>query len=101
MKKQKISKYLIFISSFTLFLIFFLIVQKSYSNLIGPSQQIKTSSVMQKIDPNLNIDTLLEIEKRDEFTSVPISRPSIIASPSSILQPTLGSEEEPTINPNE
>ena len=82
-KKNKFSKYFLFICAFTFFSIFILIAQKSYSNLIGPLQQIKTSSIMKKIDPNLDIDTLLEIEKQEEFTSMPISSPSPVSSPSS------------------
>ncbi|MBU1129889.1 hypothetical protein KKE45_01045 [Patescibacteria group bacterium] len=90
MKKNKISKYFLFISSFTLLSIFILIIQKSYSNLIGPSQQLETSSLMRKIDPNLDIDTLRNVERQKEFMTIPITSPSIVSSPSST--PKLESE---------
>ncbi len=66
MLKNKFSVYFIFISIFTVTTIFILIVQKSYSNLVGPSEQINTSKLLNKINPNLDTGIIKEIQNRPE-----------------------------------
>ncbi len=66
MIKNKLSLYFIFISVFTTLAIFVSIVQKSYSNIIGPSQKIDTSKLLNKINPNLDTSIIQDIEKRPE-----------------------------------
>lgn len=68
MTKNKISLYFIFISIFTAITGFSLIVQKSYSNLIGPTQNIDTSKLLNKIDPNLDTSIIQEIQNRPEIS---------------------------------
>lgn len=67
MKKQKISKYLIFISVFTFITVFVLVVEKSYNNLMGPINQAKSGNLTKPINPNLDFKTLEEIEKKEEL----------------------------------
>lgn len=62
MKKTKISHYFIIILLFTLVTFFAVVVQKSYSNLIGPIQKAKESNLTKPIDSNLDIDTLKLVE---------------------------------------
>jgi hypothetical protein len=64
--KNKLSLYFIFISIFTALAIFASIVQKSYSNLIGPSQKIDTDKLLKKINPVLDSSIIQEIETRPE-----------------------------------
>jgi len=68
MKKNKIIGYFVFISIFTVITTLVFIIQKSYSNLIGPINQAKASSLTKNIDPNLDIDTLLLIEQKKEYS---------------------------------
>jgi hypothetical protein len=67
MEKIKLSRYLLFISAATLFTIIIMIVQKSYSNLMGPINQVNSNMLIKPIDPNLDIETLTEIEKKIEY----------------------------------
>lgn len=64
MKKTKISTYFLFISIFTLVTILVTIIQKSYSNLIGPINKIQTSSYEKIIGTDLDLEILDEIEMR-------------------------------------
>jgi hypothetical protein len=94
MKKTKLSRYLLFITGATLFTIIFMIIQKSYSNLIAPLNQTNSNLLIKPIDPHLDTDTLLEIGKKIEYQpsdiifSTPISSDSASsseASPSPVL----------------
>jgi len=94
MKNTKLSRYLLFISGATLFTIIIMIVQKSYSNLINPINQVNSNLLIKPIDPHLDTETLLEIGQKIEYQpsdiifSAPIpsdSTPSSEASPSSDL----------------
>lgn len=67
MKKNKIVGYFLFISIFSFLTIFIYLVQKSYSNLIGPVTETKSSNLTKPIDPNLDIETLNLIEQRKEY----------------------------------
>lgn len=71
MKKSKLSTYMLFISIFSLVAIFVYIVQNSYSNLMGPINEVKTSSVLKPIDPNLDTSTLDEIQNRKYYSDNP------------------------------
>lgn len=66
MLKNKLSIYFIFISIFTVITAFVAIVQRSYANLIGPSQKIDTQKLLNKIDPNLDTSIIQEIQNRPE-----------------------------------
>jgi hypothetical protein len=68
MKKSNISFYFIFIAFSTFVTLFFLIIQKSYTNLVGPTQQVENNALLKPLDPNLGIDILKEIENRPEYT---------------------------------
>jgi len=67
MKKNKISQYFIFVSCLTLFSVFVVIVQSSYSKLIGPSQTVQSDSSLNPIDLEINYQTIADIKKRQEF----------------------------------
>lgn len=64
MKKNKLSKYLLFISVFTFVATFIFVVQSSYDNLMKPINQVKQSTIIKPIDPNLDVSVLDKIEKR-------------------------------------
>lgn len=71
MKKNKFSRYFIFISFLTFLAIFGSIVQVGYNKLITPIVQIQSSSLMKPIDPNLDLQTLDLIEKKEELNLLP------------------------------
>lgn len=66
MIKNKISVYFIFIAFFTVITTFTSIVQKSYSNLIGPSQKVKTDNLLKPIVPVLDSSIIQEIQNRPD-----------------------------------
>lgn len=55
---------------------FFYIVQKSYDSLMKPITEVKQSVIIKPIDPNLDISTLDEIEKRQAINYVITPTPS-------------------------
>lgn len=65
MKKNKLSTYFIFISIFTVVTLFMLIVQRSYSNLVGPLKKIDSSRFLSPINPQLDLEVISNIEKRE------------------------------------
>jgi hypothetical protein len=67
MKKNKIVGYFLFISIFSFLTIFIYLVQKSYSNLMGPIGETKKSSLTKPIDPILDVETINQIEQRKEY----------------------------------
>jgi hypothetical protein len=67
MQKSKLSLYFIFIVIFSFIAIFFTIVQKSYSNLIGPIQKVQQSNLTKPITPQLDTSIIDQIEKRPEY----------------------------------
>lgn len=67
MTKNKLSKYLLFLSFFTLLAIFFSVVQQSYNNLIQASAEVKSSPLIKSVSPDLDIQIIDEIENRQEF----------------------------------
>lgn len=84
--KNKISGYFLFISIITLLTILVLVVQKSYNNLISPINQAKESNLTKTINPNLDVDTLNGIEKREELPDLMIT-PSLAPNPSIVSTP--------------
>jgi len=85
MKKNKFSTYFLIFSIFTFSATFFYIVQKSYDNLMKPITEVKQSVIIKPIDPNLDISTLDEIEKRNPvnivITPFPSTEPIPVISP--------------------
>lgn len=85
MKKSKLSSYFLLFSIFTFAATFFYIVQKSYDSLMKPITEVKQSVIIKPIDPNLDISTLDEIEKRNAvnyiITPVPSEEPLPVISP--------------------
>lgn len=67
MIKNKLSKYLLFLSLFTFLAIFFSIVQQSYNNLIQASAEVKSSPLIKSVSPDLDTQIIDEIENRQEF----------------------------------
>ena len=65
MKKNKLSAYLLAFSIFTFTATFVYVVQKSYDSMMKPINEAKQSVIIKAIDPNLDIATLDEIEKRN------------------------------------
>jgi len=82
MKKSNLSFYFIFISFFTFITIFFLIVQKSYTNLIGPTKLVENNALIKPIDPNLGLDIIKEIENRPDYVDNSTFEFNQVASPS-------------------
>lgn len=68
MEKNKISAYFLFISVFTLITIFFIVVQKSYSNLLTPTVEVKKNDLLKPVDPSLEISVLDDIEQRKYYS---------------------------------
>lgn len=62
MKKENISKYIIFIGISTLIAIFIILVQTSYNNMMGPIKKAQNSDLTKPINPDLDIDTIIQIE---------------------------------------
>jgi len=69
MSKIKFSKYLVLVSIFTFIAIFFSVVSQSYSNLIKSTEEIQDNPLIRSVTPDLDIDVLDEIEKRQELLS--------------------------------
>jgi hypothetical protein len=65
MKRTKLSFYFIFIAVFTFLVVFLLIIQKSYVNLLKPINVVKTSDIT-PLNSNVDWDIISEIEKRPE-----------------------------------
>lgn len=75
MKKTKISKYLIFLSILTFLAIFTFIVQTGYNKLTGPVRQIESGTILKPINPDLDQDTLYQINNKEEFKNEDIFLP--------------------------
>jgi hypothetical protein len=48
--------------------IFFYVVSKSYNNLIKATVEVQSSPLIRSLSPNLDIEVLDEIEKRQEIS---------------------------------
>jgi Mg/Co/Ni transporter MgtE len=75
MSKIKLSKYLVLISIFTFIAIFFSVVSQSYNNLIKSSEENQNNPLIRSVSPDLDIDVLDEIEKRQEVIFLKIENP--------------------------
>ena len=69
MSKIKFSKYLVLISIFTFIAIFFSVVSQSYNNLIKSTIENQNNPLNRSVTPDLDIEVLGEIEKRQELSS--------------------------------
>jgi len=69
MSKIKFSKYLVLISIFTFIAIFFSVVSQSYNNLIKSTAEIENNPLIRSVSPDLDLNVLNEIEKRQELSS--------------------------------
>lgn len=67
MTKNKISKYFLWLSILTLAAVFFVVVQKSYENLIKARTDNQNVTLTRSISPNLDLTVLDEIENREEI----------------------------------
>lgn len=65
--KNKLPQYFVSLSICTFLAIFFFVVQQSYNNLIKPTIEVQNSPLIRSVSPNLDIDVLDEIEKRQEI----------------------------------
>lgn len=52
----------------TLIAVFFVLVQKSYSNLVKPTAEMETSVLAEPFDPNLDLEVITEIEQHEELS---------------------------------
>lgn len=86
MSKIKFSKYLVLISFITLVAIFFSVVSQSYNNLIKSTEEIQQNPLMRSITPDLDIEVLDEIEKRQEILFSETENPPELAD---LAEPTL------------
>ncbi len=80
MSKIKLSKYLVLISIFTFIAIFFSVVSQSYNNLIKSSEENENNPLIRSVSPDLDIEVLDEIEKRQEVIFTEIENPSEVES---------------------
>jgi hypothetical protein len=67
MRKNKLPQFFVFLSICTFLAIFFFVVQQSYNNLIRATVEVQSSPLIRSVSPNLEIDVLDEIEKRQEI----------------------------------
>ena len=69
MFKIRFSKFLVLMSIFTFIAIFFSVVSQSYNNLIKSTEEVEDNPLTRSVSPDLDIDVLDEIEKRQELLS--------------------------------
>lgn len=86
MTKKRLSTYFLFVAVITLVTVFVFVVQKSYENLIGPVKKAEASNLVKPINPNLDIETLDLVEKKEEFPMLVITQ---AATPSASITPSL------------
>ncbi|HBP51530.1 MAG: hypothetical protein US68_C0010G0060 [Candidatus Shapirobacteria bacterium GW2011_GWE1_38_10] len=67
MRKNKLPQFFVFLSVCTFLAIFFFVVQQSYNNLIRATAEVQSSPLIRSVSPDLEIDVLDEIEKRQEI----------------------------------
>ncbi|HEX8923683.1 MAG TPA: hypothetical protein VF828_03040 [Patescibacteria group bacterium] len=89
MKKNKLSLYFTTLSITTFAAVFIFLVQQSYNNLVGPSNEVRANSLLKPIDPNLDTATLDQVDKRRNYDNVIIPVTGLIPTPFSIsIAPT-------------
>lgn len=84
MSKNKLSKFFVLLSIGTLMALFFSVVNQSYNNLIKATTEIKDNPLTRNISPDLDLEIIDEIEKREELNSFNF----YITSPSSSINDT-------------
>ena len=89
MKKTRISKHFTFVAFLSFLAIFTFIIQASYNKLVNPVTQVKKNNTIKPLDPNLDQDTLRQIETRQEFFRQDLADPILTATPSSSSSPLL------------
>jgi phosphoenolpyruvate carboxylase len=67
MSKNKISKYFIFISILTFFVIFLLIVHEAYNKQVKQINEVKEDVTLKSFDPELDMDTIKDIIKKEDI----------------------------------
>lgn len=80
--KIKLSKYLIFAASLTIFSIFVHIVTVSYNNLIGPIQQAKDNPLIKPLPQDFDPQVLDQIDQKTEYLAAPTPQPTENIEPS-------------------
>lgn len=78
MQKNKLSKYLLFISVTTFLAVFFHIVSQSYANLIKPTQIATQSSLLKPIDTDYDLKTLETIKSKQQFEGEYLENSNVI-----------------------
>ena len=85
MKLTKLSKYYVFISVASFIAVMFVIIQQSYTKLMGPINIAKSSNLTKQISPNLDTTIIDKIEAKKEYLNTDIVVGSIV---SEITTPT-------------
>lgn len=67
MADRKLPRYFVFISICTFVAILFSVIQQSYNNLIKASVDLQNNALIKSVSPNLDVEVLDEIEKRQEI----------------------------------
>jgi len=70
MEKTKISRYILFISIFSLVTLFTFLVQQSYSRLIAPTTDLSTSPLQKPINPVLDMEIFDLIESKKYYPPI-------------------------------
>jgi len=68
-KKTKLSKYILFISAFTLIAVIVLVVQSGYNNLMNKSSSIPDELNTTPLVTKLNLKIIEDIKKTKEYTT--------------------------------
>jgi hypothetical protein len=80
MEKIKLSQFFVFVSALSFIVILVVIVQNSYNNLMGPSNTIMNDRLIKPINPNLDVQTIKNLESLPEF---PVSNLDFAPRPAS------------------
>lgn len=67
-KKTQLSKYILFISGFTLFVVIVLVVQAGYNNLVKNTSSLPAKLDTDPLDIKLNLKVIDEIKSSQEYT---------------------------------
>jgi hypothetical protein len=67
MLKNKFSKYFVFVSILTLFVIFILITQEVYQKRVTQIDKIEQDESLKEFNPDLDMDTVKDIIKREDI----------------------------------
>lgn len=64
MKKNKVSSYILFVSIMTFIVIFFIVVLKSYDNLVSSLNIVQANPLIKSVNLELKYDVIQSIESR-------------------------------------